>query len=155
MNQQTPQKKLQRRRKPTPKQRKAAKSYIDNFLSGKPITTGQLLVNAGYGKGVAKTPDRIIESKGFKDSLAEFGLTEELITTALVTDIKAKPTKRHQELKLGAEILGMVKREEKPVDNSKTTYNFIFSPEVQERVRLVNEDIKKMLINPPDVQEIP
>lgn len=128
---------------------------MDNFLAGKPITTGQLLVNAGYGKGVAKTPERVIESQGFKESLAEFGLTEELITSALVSDIKAKPEKRTQELKLGAEILGMVKREEKPVDNSKTTYNFIFSPEVQNRVKDINENIKQMLINPPDVQENP
>lgn len=155
MNQQTPQKKLQPRRKPSPRQRKAAKAYIDNFLSGKPVSTGLVLKSVGYGTGLQNSPQRVTESKGFKDSLAEFGLTEELITTALVTDIKAKPSKRVQELTLGAKILGMVDKDEKPVDNSKTTYNFIFSPEVQERVRLVNEDIKKMLINPPDVQEIP
>lgn len=149
------QKKPKNRQKPTPKQRAAARAYMDNFLAGKPITSGALLENVGYTQAVAKTPNRVLESPGFKESLAEFGLTEELITSALVSDIKTKPEKRVQELKLGAEILGMVKREEKPVDNSKTTYNFIFSPEVQNRVRDINEDIKKMLINPPDVQENP
>lgn len=114
-----------------------------------------MLKSVGYGTGLQNQPKRVVESEGFKAALEEFGLTEELITTALVSDIKKKPEKRVQELKLGAEILGMVKREEKPVDNSKTTYNFIFSPEVQNRVRDINEDIKKMLINPPDVQENP
>jgi hypothetical protein len=106
-----------------------------------------VLENVGYGT-IKQDPKRIIESQGFKAALEEFGLTEELVTSALVEDIKAKPKKRVQELKLGAEILGMVKREEPPVDNSKTTYNFIFSSEVQSRVQAINEDIKKMLINP-------
>ena len=112
-----------------------------------------MLVNVGYGT-IVQDPKRIIESVGFKQSLTEYGLTEELITTALVTDIKGKPEKRVQELKLGAEILGMVKREEAPKSDVKNTYNFLFSPEVQERVKVVNEDIKKMLINPPE-NELP
>jgi len=112
-----------------------------------------VLKSVGYGTGLQNQPSRVVESKGFKDSLKEFGLTEELITTALVQDIQTKPEKRVQELKLGAEILGMVKREEAPKSDVKNTYNFLFSPEVQERVKVVNEDIKKMLINPPDVQE--
>jgi hypothetical protein len=141
------------KRKPTPRQRKAAKAYINNFLSGKPVSTAIVLKSVGYGTGLQNQPSRVVESKGFKDSLKEFGLTEELITTALVQDIQTKPEKRVQELKLGAEILGMVKREEAPKSDVKNTYNFLFSPEVQERVKVVNEDIKKMLINPPDVQE--
>ena len=112
-----------------------------------------MLEKVGYSKGISETPSRVLETKGFKDSLTEYGLTEELITTALVMDIQKKPEKRVQELKLGAEILGMVKREEAPKSDVKNTYNFLFSPEVQERVKVVNEDIKKMLINPPDVQE--
>lgn len=141
--------------KPTPKQKKAAKAYLDNFLSGKPISTGALLENIGYAPSVVKNPQLVTESQGFKDSLAEFGLTEELITSALVTDIKGKPMKRTQELKLGAEILGMIKREEAPKSDVKNTYNFIFSQEVQSKVRDINEDIKRMLINPPDVKESP
>lgn len=159
MNQNQPQKKLQnpvkRNRKPTQRQQAVAKGYIDNFLSGKPITTGQLLVNAGYGKGVAKTPARVLESEGFKESLAQLGLTEELITSSLVSDIKAKPKARVKELTLGANILGMVKRDEKPNPEQRNTYNFIFNADVQDKVRVINEDIKRMLINPTDVQEIP
>lgn len=143
------------KRKPTPRQRAAAKAYIDNFLSGKPVSTAVVLRSVGYGTGLQNQPNRVVESQGFKDSLAEFGLTEELITSALVTDIKAKTGKRHQELKLGAEILGMVKREEKPNPEQRNTYNFIFNADVQDKVKAINEDIKRMLINPPDVQEIP
>lgn len=131
----------------------AAKAHIENLLSENPLPTGQVLENIGYSKGVSLTPSMVTESAGFKQSLAEFGLTEQFITNALVEDIKAKPAQRHQELKLGADILGMVKREEKPVSDVKNTYNFIFSPEVQARVNMVNEDIKRILTIPPDVQK--
>lgn len=153
MNQVLPKKKKIHRQKPTLKQRAAAKAYIDNFLSGKPITTKAILENVGYSKAITINPQYVTESVGFKQSLAEFGLTEELITSSLVIDIKDKKGKRHQELKLGAEILGMIKREEAPKLENKTTYNFIFSPEVQDRVKHINEDIKRMLINAPHVQE--
>jgi hypothetical protein len=113
-----------------------------------------VLKSVGYGTGLQNQPKRVLESEGFKAALEEFGLTEELITTSLVSDIKKKPEKRVQELKLGAEILGMVKREDKQPLEQRNTYNFIFNAEVQSKVKLLNEDIKRMLINPPDVQEI-
>lgn len=146
---------MKAKRKPTPRQRKAAKAHIDNFLSGKPITTGQMLENVGFSKGVSLTPNRVLESPGFKQALTEYGLTEELITTSLVTDIKGKPLKRTQELKLGAEILGMVKRDEKPPAENKNTYNFIFSEKVQAKVQIINDDIKRILTTPSHVQENP
>lgn len=143
---------LQRNRKPTPRQKKAAKVYIDNILSGRPVSTAVVLESVGYGTGLQNSPQRVTESKGFKDALAEYGLTENFITCALVDDIKAKPKKRYHELKLGAEILGMTKRDEAPVTENRTTYNFIFSSEVQNKVRTINEDIKRMLINVDNVQ---
>lgn len=114
-----------------------------------------MLENVGYTKAVAETPSRVLESAGFKDALTEYGLTEELITTSLVKDIKGKPLKRTQELKLGAEILGMVKRDEKPPTENKNTYNFIFSEKVQARVQIINDDIKRILTTPSNVQENP
>lgn len=72
----------------------------------------EMLVSVGYKTSVAETkPKDIIEAKGVKDALREFGLTEELITTALVADIQAKPKSRVKELGLGADILGMRKEE--------------------------------------------
>src|ERR1700753_4276924 len=121
----------QPQRKPTPRQKKAAKAIVENLQKSKPKPTGEVLESVGYGT-IVQDPQRITQSIGFKLALAEYGLTEELITTSLVEDIKAKPKQRVKELGLGAEILGMKKREEEPEKKQGgNTYNFIFSPEVQ------------------------
>lgn len=73
----------------------------------------------GYALATATNPKDLTESKGFKEALAECGLTEAFITEALVSDIKAKPKKRFLELSLGAEILGM-KKHEKESDKKPT-----------------------------------
>jgi hypothetical protein len=105
-----------------------------------------VLASVGYGK-IVQDPKRIIESVGFKKALREMGLTEELITMSLVDDIKAKPERRVQEIKLGAEILGMVKREDEPVKaTTSNTYNFLFSSETRERVQQLDAEIKANLI---------
>lgn len=73
----------------------------------------ELLVSAGYSPVTAgATPSVILDSKGVKEALATYGLTERLITEALVADIKGKPKRRVKELSLGADILGM--KEERP-----------------------------------------
>jgi hypothetical protein len=51
-------------------------------------------------------------------------------------------------------MLQMVKTEDRPVSEAKNTYNFIFSPEVQDKVKIINEDIKKLLTNVPEDQDI-
>lgn len=134
---------------PTPRQRKAARAIVENLTKAKPDNTGKVLEMVGYGK-IIQDPKRITESVGFKVALAELGLTEDLITTSLVEDIENKPQHRIQELKLGAEILGMVKREEPNRTNeSKNTYNFIFSQNVQEKVRAIDSEIKNLLTQKP------
>lgn len=132
-------------RSPTPRQKKAAKAVVENLASDKPLPTGQVLENVSYGK-ISGQPSRILESAGFKQALRDMGLTEELITNALVDDIAAKPKQRIQELKLGAEILGMVKRDEEPLKNpTGNTYNFLFSDKVQVEVAQINDKIKEFL----------
>ena len=83
---------------------------------------GELVKSVGYS---AKTADvkstAILEAKGVKDALAEFGLTQELITSSLVFDIQNKPKSRVKELSLGADILGMKVQDDKP---KGTTVNF-------------------------------
>ena len=88
--------------KPTIRQKKVAKLMLDNVSSSKK----EILQMAGYGK-LASQPHRVLEAEGTKMALAEYGLTEELITTSLVSDIEAKPKNRLGELRLGSEILGM------------------------------------------------
>lgn len=135
------------KQKPTPRQRKAAKAIVENLLKDKPEPLNAVLENVGYGQ-IVQDPQRITESKGFKQALYDLGMTEELITTSLVSDINAKPANRIQELKLGADILGMVKREE-PDDKPKgnTTYINIFNAETQAEIKEIEARIKARLIN--------
>jgi hypothetical protein len=99
----------------TRKQINTAKIALENPTMEKKT----LVALGGYGRSIQKTPSKVLESVGFKEALAEFGLTEEFITTALVSDIKNKPKRRVRELELGSDILGMRKREF-PSENKST-----------------------------------
>ena len=74
---------------PTPRQKKGAKAVIENLMRDKPIGVGEVLKSVGYGTGLQNQPKRVLQSEGFKVALAEYGLTEELITTSLVFTIKS------------------------------------------------------------------
>lgn len=129
-----------------------AKAVVENMMLDNPKPLGEVMADNGYGSGAIHTPSIVTESQGFKAALAEMGLTEDLVTTSLVEDIKGKPKQRIQELKLGAEILGMVKREaDVPPSETKTTYNFIFDANVQGEVKKMEERIKSLLTG--NVQE--
>ena len=132
---------------PTPKQRQAAKKIIENQRIDKPKDLGVVLADIGYSKGIQETPSIVIESQGFKQAIRDMGLTEELITSSLVKDIKKKPKNRLGELRLGAEILGMKQDEDKPQQKSGNTYNIFFSKEIQENVKLLEDKIKERLKN--------
>lgn len=83
----------------------------------------ELSESVGYAPTTAEDQQhRIFNSKGVKEALRKYGLTEQLITESLVEDIKAKPAKREKELKLGAEILGMTRSDEEP-DKPQVTIN--------------------------------
>lgn len=80
-----------------------------------------MLEKVGYSKSIATArPKAILESVGVRNALAEYGLTEELITTALVEDINNKKHKRLGELRLGAEILGLNEPEDKKTSGPVT-----------------------------------
>ena len=96
----------------TLKQKNLAELVLDNPSLMRKGSKGKLVEMGRYSKAVQQQPSKVLESKGFKQELAKFGLTEELITTALVSDIESKPKKRVRELELGADILSMRKREE-------------------------------------------
>lgn len=89
---------------PTIKQRKAAQL----LASGEAKTKKEAFLKAGYSEeSVRGGTHRISATDGFKTALAECGLTEKLVAESLADDIKAKPGDRVQELRLGAELLGM------------------------------------------------
>lgn len=82
----------------------------------------------GYGKSVQHTPSKALESAGYKQALRELGLTEELISTALVEDIQANKGKRVPELRLGSDILGMTNDDDKEKSVPIININFIGFP---------------------------
>lgn len=97
----------------------------------------ELVASVGYSTKVAGHKQKeIIEAKGVKDALANYGLTEELVTTALVFDIKGKPKRRVKELSLGAEILGMKKQGE-----GNKTLILVVSGETAQRYGVVDNSI--------------
>ncbi len=90
----------------TLRQKKAFDKMVENGGNA-----SKAMRESGYGT-TSVNPQKLTKSKGFKQLMDESGLTEELIATSLVKDIKKKPKNRVSELRLGAEILGMNKREE-------------------------------------------
>ncbi len=68
---------------------------------------GEALLRAGYSNTIVKNPKRVLQSDGFKKLLYASGLTEQLVADSLTEDIKNKPRKRVEELKLAADILRM------------------------------------------------
>lgn len=113
------------------------KNLAQITLNNPTLEKKQLVALGGYGPAVIKTPAKALESKGYLEELAKFGLTSELISTALVEDIKGKPKNRVGELRLGAEILQM--KDDKQ-GNTYNQFNF-FSKEQEERTarRILND----------------
>lgn len=86
----------------TQKQRKAIEAMVENGGKVSPAMKA-----AGYSEKTAVNPSKLTESKGFKELMEEYGLTDELIVTSLVADIKAKPGSRTPELTLASKIKGL------------------------------------------------
>lgn len=87
----------------TQKQKKAVDKLVENGGN-----VSRAMKDAGYSDATAKTPQKLTESKGFMELLDEYGLTEHLIVTSLVEDIKRKPQNRKAELELGAKLRSML-----------------------------------------------
>ncbi len=118
---------------PTLLQRELANEIVKNksLPVYKRKNKSELLGIVGYSpKTIDRNPTKVLEAKGVKDALKEFGLTEKLVTECLVEDIKAKPQKRLLELSLGAEILGMKIRTKDDLPSTVTNL-FIQTPQHQ------------------------
>jgi len=96
---------------PTVKQREVVGRIVANRSTGKPLK--ESFLEAGYSEHTAIKPSQVMESKGYKDALAECGITENLVGLALKKDIDDKgtlpPEKRNRvpELNLAAKVLRM------------------------------------------------
>ena len=94
----------------TLRQKKLAKMVLENPKLMEDGKKGKLVAMGGYNESIVRHPERVLGSKGFNQELEKYGLTDELITTSLVSDIKAKPKKRLGELNLAAEMKGLKAR---------------------------------------------
>lgn len=90
---------------PTLKQRRAVEKLTENHGN-----VSRAMLDVGYLPNTAKKPSNLTDSKGFKEVCEEVGLTDMLLTKALVEDIKGKPKRRFSELNLGFEVLGLKKQ---------------------------------------------
>jgi hypothetical protein len=105
----------------TPKQVKAVNNIIEQKLRGE-RNLGKALKDAGYSDHVAHTPKGVTESKGFKQAMADAGITETSISKMLGEDLRAKEGNRLGEMKLATELLGG--REQNLNVNVNTEKNF-------------------------------
>jgi len=132
---------------------------VKNLLKDEPESTGQILENIGYSKGVSETPSMVLSTPGFQQALAETGLRQALenqginpkkIAEKINVLLEAKNedkddyTAIDKGLKHATAIYGITDVD-KPKSNTGNTYNFIFSAEVQDRIRTVEAEIKSLL----------
>lgn len=102
----------ERKFKPTERQKLALDIMVGNGGIATPA-----MIEVGYSPNTANTPQKLTESKGFKQLCEERGLTEDFLVDALVEDIENKPQNRKAELELGFKVIGKLKEEP---DGNKT-----------------------------------
>jgi hypothetical protein len=62
----------------TVKQKTAAKKMSENIRNSGSKSTGQILRESGYSDSVSKSPQRVTESKGWKELMEEYFPTEKV-----------------------------------------------------------------------------
>lgn len=86
---------------PTVKQQQAFEKVVENGGN-----VSRAMIDVNYSPNTAKTPQKLTESKGWKELCDEHGLTEDFLVNALVDDIREKPKNRKAELELGFKVIG-------------------------------------------------
>lgn len=111
----------------TVKQKKALDIMVGN---GGNVTRAML--EANYSPNTANTPQKLTQSRGFKELCEERGLTEDFLIDALVEDIEKKPQNRKAELELGFKVIGKLKE----TDGGNKTLVLVVAGETAERYGL-------------------
>lgn len=96
--------------KPTMRHKRVASIIADNDGSIKDMA--QVLTRAGYSQTAIDNPQRVLQTKGFRQIADEVGLTKDFILKALQEDIAGKPLQRTGELALASKIHGMLDKSE-------------------------------------------
>lgn len=123
----------------TQKQQAAVSKLVEN---GGNIS--KAMKASGYSSKTAHTPSKLTNSKGYKEILAQHGLTTKKVVEALVQDIDAKPASRAKELSLAIDLLGLKKVEvvTSPPHVSATALN---NPKIHDLVQDFEAKIKAEL----------
>ena len=110
----------------TARQKKAVEKLVENGGNDQPRPMGEILKEVGYSDAVAKNPQKLTESKGFKDLIDQY-LPDDFILDALQQDIINKPEKRLGELTLAAKIKGWdsVKTEQNNINLTQVNVNSV------------------------------
>lgn len=108
---------------PTIKQTRALEKIVENGGN-----VSRAMLEVGYTKATAKTPQKLTTSQGFQELLEEKGLTDSFLTEALVEDIKKKKGNRKAELELGFKVRGRLKED---AGGNKTNILIITSESAQ------------------------
>lgn len=85
-------------RKPTPRQVKAAILAAENVRADKPVSTGEILAQAGYSAAVTKRPSHVTDSAGYIQTLQallpKMNITPETVVQPIADALEA--TKQNQ-----------------------------------------------------------
>lgn len=136
---------------PTEKQNKIADNIISNLKKKKPQNAGKLLENVGYSKNSAKSPKRVIKSKGVKVALKEKGFDENAAKKVVGKILTGKTSKDESKLK-AADMIFKVKGTYAPEKRVSANLNLNAeikdSPESKKLVDEYNEKLSNMLKKP-------
>jgi hypothetical protein len=150
-----------------PRQRKLAKALVENAILDNPKTLGEVVESAGYPATAGLHPKKIIMQKGTQEALREMGLKDALIKQGIdphkiarkidvlleALDKEGNPdyTAIDKGLKHATGIYGVT---EEPKETG-STYNFFFNPEIQEKIKVYEAQIKEVLSNvqPPKTNQ--
>ena len=132
---------------------------MENLLSDKPLSTGQILGNIGYSHGVTETPSMVLESHGFKEALQEIGLKEALVqqginphkiaekVNVLLNAVDREGLEDYTAIDKGLKHATAIYGITQDVPKGNTTYNFILNPTFREKVQPLEEELKKQFRN--------
>lgn len=87
----------------TVKQKKALEHLVENGGN-----VSKAMRDAGYTEATAKTPSKLLDSRGFIELMNSKGLTDDLIIESLVEDIRLKKGNRTPELTLAVKMRGRI-----------------------------------------------
>jgi len=93
---------------PTELQKRAANNVIKQKMAGGKVNKGKAILEAGYAPSVAKAPQLVTESKGYRAYLEKHNLNEERVAGLMSEEFKALGAgERLPAIKVLAQMLGM------------------------------------------------